>query len=485
MLPVGATLRGNLTVEAHLASGGFGNTYRVSDAFGQKFALKEFFMAGVTERRRDDHRTVDVSNTQNLDLYNEQLDKFRREAIRLHSLRHPNIVRVHDLFVENDTAYYLMDLIDGESLAKRVKREGRLPEAEVESYFRQILDALEEVHNRKLWHLDVKPANIMVDSAGKAVLIDFGSSKQMRQGGGATTGSLPSFTPGYAPTEQQDQNAAMIGAWTDLYALGATLYNLLTGNKPPLFSELAMKGSGAFNFVGLSSRWAKLIEWMMQLSPTGRPQSVAEVRQALEPLAPPTIMPEPPQPPTPSHYSDYSDYSDRSGLPEKRGSRALLIGIAAAVLLAVVGGVIALVAGRDKGYDDEEEIPGISATSSGNQVTDAYMTLSNGWMGRYTGPLDKENRPQGNGEMRFDNGCFYRGPFAKGAMDGDGAYFRNVVDGKLEGEFEGEFRDNEFYKGRYTYSEDGSSFDGYFENGKMSRGKLYDPNGILIETYSN
>lgn len=299
MLPIGTLLRGNLTVEAYLSSGGFGNTYRVVDAFGRRFAVKEFYMSGITERRQSDGLTVDVSNTQNLDLYNSQLDKFRKEAIRIHNLNHPNIVRVHDLFVENGTAYYMMDLIEGSSLADILRQRGPLPEDEVEGYVRQVLDALEEVHGKHLWHLDIKPANIMIDRQGRAVLIDFGSSKQMRAGGGATTGSLPSFTPGYAPSEQQDQNAAMIGAWTDLYALGTTLYVALTGNNPPLFSDLAMKGSNAFDFTGLSSRWAHLITWMMQLPIQKRPQSVAEVRQALDGYSQAHPQPEPEPEPEP------------------------------------------------------------------------------------------------------------------------------------------------------------------------------------------
>lgn len=374
MLPIGTLLRGNLTVEAYLSSGGFGNTYRVVDAFGQRFAVKEFYMSGITERRQSDGLTVDVSNTQNLDLYNSQLDKFRKEAIRIHNLNHPNIVRVHDLFVENGTAYYMMDLIEGSSLADILRQRGPLPEDEVEGYVRQVLDALEEVHGKHLWHLDIKPANIMIDHQGRAVLIDFGSSKQMRAGGGATTGSLPSFTPGYAPSEQQDQNAAMIGAWTDLYALGATLYVALTGNNPPLFSDLAMKGSNAFDFRGLSSRWAQLIEWMMQLPIQKRPQSVAEVRQALDGYS--QVAPEPESAPEPKpealahDLSSQSAQSDSPSRPRSRQAENTVIAIAVlAVAVLAVMGIVALPSADEDLTDVAEPVQGNSRTYTVKGVT--------------------------------------------------------------------------------------------------------------------
>ena len=383
MLPIGTLLRGNLTVEAYLSSGGFGNTYRVVDAFGQRFAVKEFYMSGITERRQSDGLTVDVSNTQNLDLYNSQLDKFRKEAIRIHNLNHPNIVRVHDLFVENGTAYYMMDLIEGSSLADILRQRGPLPEDEVEGYVRQVLDALEEVHGKHLWHLDIKPANIMIDRQGRAVLIDFGSSKQMRAGGGATTGSLPSFTPGYAPSEQQDQNAAMIGAWTDLYALGATLYVALTGNNPPLFSDLAMKGSNAFDFTGLSSRWAHLITWMMQLPIQKRPQSVAEVRQALDGYS--QVAPEPesaPEPKPEALVHDLSSQSAQSYSPSRPKSKQAKIFAIAVAVLAVVGIVALIFANRPSADEDltdvAEPIQGNSRTYTAKGVTFTMIKVPGG-----------------------------------------------------------------------------------------------------------
>ena len=114
-----------------------------------------------------------------------------------------------------------------------------MTEEEVLDILPQILNALESVHNAGIWHLDLKPANIMVDKSGNIKLIDFGASKQLNaQKGGATTSTAISYTNGYAPREQMEQNYDKFGPWTDIYALGATLYNLLTNKRPPLPTDI-------------------------------------------------------------------------------------------------------------------------------------------------------------------------------------------------------------------------------------------------------
>ena len=116
MLPIGVVLHGAYRIDKHLASGGFGNTYAVTHlGFNEKMAVKEFYMSGVNEREAD-HVSVSVSNAQQQAQYDEQLEKFKKEARRLRSLNSDNIVHVYDLFDENGTSYYVMDYIDGESL---------------------------------------------------------------------------------------------------------------------------------------------------------------------------------------------------------------------------------------------------------------------------------------------------------------------------------------------------------------------------------
>ena len=284
MLPIGAVLHGAYRIDKHLASGGFGNTYAVTHlGFNEKMAVKEFYMNGVNEREAD-HISVSVSNAQQQAQYDEQLEKFKKEARRLRSLNSDNIVHVHDLFDENGTSYYVMDYIDGESLSARLNRTGKpIAESEVEKILTQLLNALQEVHNNHLWHLDLKPANIMQDRKGVVHLIDFGASKQLSAEGGATASSALCFTPGYAPPEQVEQNMEKFGPWTDFYALGATLFNLLTAQKPPQSSDINEQPEQAFaplNTVGSGMR--NLVVWLMQTNRTRRPQNGEDISSYLD-----------------------------------------------------------------------------------------------------------------------------------------------------------------------------------------------------------
>ena len=271
---------GKYRIEKTLASGGFGNTYEVTHVmFEKRFALKEFFIKGVAERM-DDSVTVSVPVTDNKGLFESQKKKFHREARLLSQLKNRHIVQVHDLFEENGTAYYVMDYIEGESLSAYMRRTQKpMPEHEVITILMQLVDALRDVHAKNIWHMDIKPGNIMRTANGNIVLIDFGASKEISQEDGhtITTTSL-SYTPGYAPPEQIEQNKRMIGAWTDMYALGATLYNLLTNEKPPTFVELG--DDSAFHFPsGVSEEMQHLVKWMMQPMVKQRPQNIETVGQ--------------------------------------------------------------------------------------------------------------------------------------------------------------------------------------------------------------
>ena len=283
MLPIGTILHGTYRVEEYLSSGGFGNTYVVTNVqFDEAYALKEFFMKGISQR--EGQTTVSVSNADNQQQFESQREKFKKEARRLRKLQNGHIVHVHDLFEENGTAYYVMDLLDGESLSARMKRTKRpMTEQEVLSVLPQVLSALKEVHAQQIWHLDLKPGNIMTDHQGNAVLIDFGASKQMDATQGYTgTSTALCYTPGYAPSEQIDGNIKRIGPWTDFYALGATLYNLLTSQQPPSTSDVMMEGAEAFSFPpSVSSEMQQLVVWMMSARPAARPQSVEEIEQRL------------------------------------------------------------------------------------------------------------------------------------------------------------------------------------------------------------
>ena len=276
---------GKYRIERVLGQGGFGNTYvGYNTEFEETVAIKEFFMKGVTERNANS-TTVSVSNSENVDSFLQQKEKFKKEARRLRQLKNPHIVKVYDLFEENGTAYYVMDYVDGENLSERLKRTSQpMSEEEVNEILPQILDALKTVHDAGIWHLDLKPANIMIDKFGQVKLIDFGASKQMDpQKGGATTSTAISYTNGYAPREQMEQNYDKFGPWTDIYALGATLYNLLTNQRPPLPTDIDDDISEdkhvALPMLGVSDKMKQFVIHLLSTSIKQRPTSVAALEK--------------------------------------------------------------------------------------------------------------------------------------------------------------------------------------------------------------
>ena len=284
MLQVGTVLHGTYRIESYLSSGGFGNTYKVTNQeFHETFAIKEFFVKGVCQRDGN-NTTIIVSNSENADSFALQKEKFKKEARRLRSLNNPHIVKVYDLFEENGTAYYVMDYVDGENLSARLKRTNApLAESEVRNYLNQILDGLEAIHNEGMFHLDIKPANIMVDSHDVVKLIDFGASKQQSTVGGATMSTGISYTNGYAPSEQMAQSYDKFGPWTDFYALGATMYKLLTNQDPPSVSDLSEDETEdkhlALPMPNVSEEMKELVVWMMQVNRLKRPKNVGEIRR--------------------------------------------------------------------------------------------------------------------------------------------------------------------------------------------------------------
>ena len=286
LLKVGTLLNHDkYRIERYLASGGFGNTYEsVNVTLGKKCAIKEFFLKGIAIRE-DQTSKVHVAITDNKRAFNSQKEKFTKEAHRLSRLDNNHIVKVFDLFEENGTVYYVMDYIEGESLRDIQKRTGRpFSEQEVLSILSQMLDALNTIHQHGLLHMDIKPANIMIDQSGKCTLIDFGASKQSAASDGATTSSTLAYTPGYAPVEQIGGSSDRWGPWTDFYALGATLYNLLT-NENPGNLDIEEDGEAAFKFPpAVSSSTRLLIQWLMSPKRKDRPQNVSAIRNCMSQL---------------------------------------------------------------------------------------------------------------------------------------------------------------------------------------------------------
>lgn len=232
-LPVDTLLHGNTyRIVRFINSGGFGCTYEAEHVMLQKrVAIKEFFVKDFCNR---DEMTahITVGTVSKTGLVEKLRRKFIEEARALCKLQHPGIVRVSDVFEENGTAYYVMDYIDGKTISEIVNQEGALPEFRAVLYIKQIAEALQYVHDNNRLHLDIKPGNIMVGRDDRPILIDFGASKQYDEDAGENTSTLVGKTPGYAPPEQMANHVMKFMPATDIYALGATLYKMLTGITP-------------------------------------------------------------------------------------------------------------------------------------------------------------------------------------------------------------------------------------------------------------
>ena len=322
----GTILNNRYKILRFLSSGGFGNTYEAEDEeFGAHVAIKELFISGIC-KRDSDNRQVSISVAENRQLFRKQKEKFRNEAARLRKINHPNVVKVRDEFEENGTAYYVMDFVRGKSLDD-MQRSGELNEKRSVQYINQVLAALEAVHNVGILHLDIKPSNIMVDDNNSVVLIDFGASKRVADDDGKSLSLSTGLagTPGYAPLEQMSGKRELIGKHSDIYAVGATLYKLITGITPPDPNEILIDGLPDFN---ASTEVKDAIKSAMEVKYTNRPQSIAEFRAILNGgggggVTPPPPAPSPQPAPKPGGTISVEEARERE---RRRRRRMMLVG---------------------------------------------------------------------------------------------------------------------------------------------------------------
>ncbi len=267
---------GKYRIIRFIKSGGFGCTYEAEHAaLGKRVAIKEFFVKDFCNR--DETTThITVATKSKVALVKKLKKKFIDEAKALSNLSHHGIVKVSDFFEENNTAYFVMDYIDGPSLNDLVERKGALSEARALRYIGQVCEALEYVHAHNRLHLDIKPGNIMIDSHDNAVLIDFGASKQYDEENGENTSTLVGRTPGYAPLEQMGNDVTKFYPATDIYAIGATLYMLITG-KRPISASTRINGEELAPLpAGTAYNTQKAIGAAMELRTKDRPQTMKE-----------------------------------------------------------------------------------------------------------------------------------------------------------------------------------------------------------------
>ncbi len=276
-------------IEKVLGHGGFGITYLATDTnLERQVAVKEYLPTELATREGEN--TVHPIAEDQGELYLWGLERFIGEAKALAKFEHPDIVRVFNVFNANNTAYMVMAYEQGQSLSKLIEAEKASGEAWLMNLVLPLLDGLEHVHEAGFIHRDIKPANIYVRTGGSPVLLDFGSARLAL---GVQTRTLTTLvSPGYAPYEQYSTEGGQQGPWTDIYALGATLYAAITGKGPvdaisraiahlkgqadPLVSAAEL-GKDRF-----TPRFLKAIDTAMAFMREDRPQIISEWRQMLQ-----------------------------------------------------------------------------------------------------------------------------------------------------------------------------------------------------------
>ena len=236
-LPEGTILAGKYLIGRILGQGGFGITYLGYDpALKVRLAIKEYFPAGIAIRTADSFRVTTVSDPRKAEGYRRGCDEFQAEAQRLAQIDSPNIVKVRDYFRENGTSYIVMNYLDGNSLSEEtIVCRGRIPWQRVSALFKPLIPEIDKLHARHMIHRDIKPDNLRVvkdpDGTERLVLLDFGSARNFVSSE-ITQTYTAMITKGYAPYEQYMTHARQ-GPYTDVYALCATMYAVITGVLPP------------------------------------------------------------------------------------------------------------------------------------------------------------------------------------------------------------------------------------------------------------
>jgi serine/threonine protein kinase len=240
-LPSGAQLQ-EFVIERVLGSGGFGITYLAMDSrLGRQVVIKENLPAQFCWRDTSS-LTVQPRSSQgeDADNFRYSLESFEKEAATLASLDHPGIVKVLRSFEANGTAYFVMPFVEGvtfdEVLREREAQHRPFTEAELVAMLDKVLAALGYLHERGIYHRDIKPGNLLITASGDPVLIDFGAARQRLSERSLTVIE----SPGYTPFEQM-QSRGKVGPWSDLYALGGTLYKAITGETPPKAADRIME----------------------------------------------------------------------------------------------------------------------------------------------------------------------------------------------------------------------------------------------------
>jgi serine/threonine protein kinase len=283
-LPVGTRLA-EYVVRSVIGEGGFGIVYLASDEFlGRQVAIKEYLPGSLAMRGAG--LQVEVRQADKRELFMKGMKRFVNEAHILAKFRHPALVSVMRYLEANGTAYMVMPFYQGKTLREQVRNGFRA--TTTEDLFRillPVLEGLSQIHSVECYHLDISSDNIMILESGAPVLLDFGAARHTELTGEDSTTII--LKPGFAPIEQygSDDSELALGPWTDIYAISAVAYLLVTGNMPPVSVTRIMKDSlkPAVSYASpdLPAGLLKIIDEGLAVRPQGRPQTVEACIQAI------------------------------------------------------------------------------------------------------------------------------------------------------------------------------------------------------------
>ena len=284
-LPSGSTI-GGYRVVRRISSGGFGIVYLALDADGQQVAIKEYLPASLATRAPAELQPMVAP--EKLSLYRLGLKSFFEEGRSLAQISHASVVSVLNFFRENETVYMVMNYLEGATLqefivtARELKADKVFRESTIRALFDEVLRGLRIVHQHKMLHLDIKPANIFITNDDKAVLIDFGAAREVLSKEGNFI--RPMYTPGFAAPEMYRRDS-QLGPWTDIYAIGACIYACMQGIPPNEAPQRQDKDRLALALNKLrgvySDNLIEVVEWCMAMDPLSRPQSVFALQKEL------------------------------------------------------------------------------------------------------------------------------------------------------------------------------------------------------------
>lgn len=326
---------GKYKIIEKIGQGGFGIVYKAfHESLQSNVCIKEFFFSDLCERAKKSSKiTIISSSADKIQLVDSLKKKFIKEAQRLAQFQNPHIIHVMDNFEENNTAYFVMEYIEGGSLEDLINRTGAISEEKAKKIILPIIDALEAVHNKGLLHLDIKPANILLRNDQSAILIDFGISKYMEMAGNQTTTAPIGLSKGYAPLEQYGGTIADFSKATDVYSICATLYRMVTGVIPPEPLQIHTNGIKSPNELNpqISLKFSNAILKGLSIKAIERPQNMSELKNQLikEEIVNETVVPK-------VNNTNIDRGTTNTPIPPKKTDIGKIIGVLVVIIVVTV-----------------------------------------------------------------------------------------------------------------------------------------------------